>query len=133
MWGCGEVPVFDIGDYGNPLNINGKFICISASGSNKSFRFQNSKSGISNYVDDKGRLLVSLPDDQIARFTEDDFTEQTDGNNVDFTLSYKPKSLSVFWNGLKVMENKDFSVSGVYIKTFFKAYTGNTLVAKYIY
>jgi len=124
--------IYEYGESGQPLIIDGQYVCVNVSPSGQIYPFRYGSTGRSNYVDKNGNLCVKLPDNQIAKFHIDTF-DNLDHKNKIFILTYKPKKLSLFWNGIRMINNLDFTLSNKTITTKFKPYAQNNLIAKYIY
>jgi len=125
--------IYGYGDSGAPICLEGNALCATLACSGQMLQFKTGDTGRHIFVDENGRLCISLPEDQIARFEEDVFDDELDGENNEFTLSRIPKCVSLFWNGILMRQDKDFVLIANKIITYFKPYSNNRLVAKYMY
>ena len=134
-WGKSMEEYTNSFDTGATFYLDKNAIAISASCSGTHFPFKRGTSGRYSYVDKNGRLLVSFPQEQITHFQKDILDTYLDGNNKQFTLSKIPKkdTIDLFWNGIRMSLDKDFSVTNNIITTYFTPYSNNTLVVKYKY
>jgi hypothetical protein len=128
---------FDTGACGVPLKIDGKYLCttlVVPSGQGCVYKYGDT--GRPSYVDDHGRLLITLDPSDVLTYKRDIITPQINGIINVFILSHEPhaNTVKVILNGLILdPTNNEYSITDDILTMTYTPYKDNSLIVEYFY